>query len=155
LLFRDVDRFNTGNSILIEGSLAAKAQNTTRIPVKRLDDLVIAGTDRINLMKIDVEGFEIAVRQGAGLTLRRTDLVLIEFNHWCLTSIARMFPEDALNYVFSTFKAVFVYDAAKKEYRRIVSDEEKWGFLHRNMVKFNVNDLLCTNDEELAAKLMP
>jgi FkbM family methyltransferase len=149
LLFRDIDTYNTGNSLLIKGSLAARAQNVISVPVKRLDDLKIAGEESIRLLKIDVEGFEIDVLKGGIETLKRADIVLLEFNHWCLSSIAKVFPEDALEYVFNLFDAVFVYNLTKKSYSRISTDVEKWSFLHKNMVNFNVNDLLCTNKEEV------
>lgn len=157
LLFRDVDQFNTGNSILLEGSLASKAQNVTTVNIERLDDMTLTAPDqRVDLMKIDVEGFELNVLDGAPDILKRTDVVLLEFNHWCLTSLARVFPEDALEYLFDAFEAVYVYDLSTKSYRRITTDVEKWSFLHKNMVNFNVNDLLCTSSQaiidQLAAK---
>ncbi|MGV2183660.1 FkbM family methyltransferase [Rhizobium rhizogenes] len=151
LKFRDIDQYNTGNSLLIDGSLAEKAQNSISVAVERLDNLNIAPGHRINLAKIDVEGFEIDVLKGGVATFYTTDLVLLEFNHWCLTSLARTFPEDALSAIFSHFRFVHVYDHEIQSYRRIASDAEKWSFLHSNMVKNNVDDLLCTNLDSVAA----
>ncbi|NTI27681.1 FkbM family methyltransferase [Rhizobium rhizogenes] len=151
LKFRDIDQYNTGNSFLIDGSLAERAQSSISVTVDRLDNLNIAPGHRINLAKIDVEGFEIDVLKGGVAAFYTTDLVLLEFNHWCLTSLARTFPEDALSAIFSNFRYVHVYDHATQSYRRIASDAEKWSFLHSNMVKNNVDDLLCTNLESVTA----
>lgn len=152
LLFRDVDQYNTGNSFLIEGSLAAAAQDAIRVPVRTLD-----GFDgmpaHIDLMKIDVEGFELDVLKGAAATLARVDTVLIEFNHWCLSSLAHVLPIDALKFIFDTFEGVFVFDLKTKVYMRIQTDAQKWSFLHKNMVNFNVNDLLCTNSKEVIERV--
>ena len=152
LMFRDVDQYNTGNSFLLEGSLAAVAQNAIEVPVKTLDQM--AGLpDHIDLMKIDVEGFELDVLAGAATTLRTVDVVLIEFNHWCLSSLAHVLPIEALKTIFDTFSGVFVYDLKAKAYIRIETDAQKWSFLHKNMVNFNVNDLLCTNSARVIERV--
>lgn len=152
LLFRDVDQYNTGNSFIIEGSLAAAAQSTIRVPVEVIDDLDIM-PEHIDLMKVDVEGFELDVLKGGIKTLPSVDTVLIEFNHWCLSSLAHTLPIDALEYIFETFFGVFVYDLQKKNYVRIETEAQKWSFLHKNMVNFNVNDLLCTNKKDVIDRI--
>lgn len=154
LLFRDIDEFNTGNSILLENSLAARVQKSNRVQVKRLDDFADLPA-QIDLMKIDVEGFELDVLEGASGVLNRTKAVLIEFNHWCLSSLAHVLPIDALHQICGSFEAVFVYDLRTKKYVRLVTDADRWGFLHKNMVNFNVNDLLCTNDPSVIDAFLP
>jgi FkbM family methyltransferase len=151
LLFRDVDKYNTGNSIILEKSLAA-TQNTIRVPVRRIDDLDDL-PERIDLMKIDVEGFELDVLEGGADALKRTRVALIEFNHWCISSLAAVLPQNALATLFELFEAIYVFDLKQKNFRRLKSDAEKWSFLHQNMVMFNVNDLLCTNDAAIIDKM--
>jgi FkbM family methyltransferase len=51
---------------------------TTRVPVIRLDDLPFQG--EVRLLKIDTEGYELSVLQGARRLLDRCDAVLIELN---------------------------------------------------------------------------
>ena len=152
LPFRDIDLYNTGNSLLRDGSLASH-QNKIVVPVKTLDSLELCKDRGIDLVKIDVEGFEMDVLKGGKTTFSKTKIVLLEFNHWCLSSIARVFPEDAMNTLFDTFEAVFLYDTSLRAFRRLQTDAEKWSFLHQNMVRFNVNDLLCTNDTETIRSL--
>jgi len=48
-----------------------------QVPVVRLDD-ELRDIDQINLLKIDVEGYELAVLQGAEKTLARIDTLVIE-----------------------------------------------------------------------------
>ena len=67
LPFRDIDTYNTGNSLLKPGSLASH-QNSITVPVERLDSLEIVPDRTISLIKIDVEGFEIDVLRGAEAT---------------------------------------------------------------------------------------
>jgi FkbM family methyltransferase len=47
------------------------------LPIERLDD-VLTGLDRIDLLKIDVEGFEYEVLAGAESVLQRTGAVIVE-----------------------------------------------------------------------------
>jgi FkbM family methyltransferase len=48
--------------------------------VTRLDDIVTSG-DRVGLLKVDVQGYELEVLQGGMRTLRQTDALLIEVNY--------------------------------------------------------------------------
>jgi FkbM family methyltransferase len=47
------------------------------VPVRRLDE-ILEGTERIDLLKIDVEGFELFVLRGAEKVLARTQAVYVE-----------------------------------------------------------------------------
>jgi hypothetical protein len=58
------------------------------VPVQRLDDFLDAkAIDRVDVLKIDVEGFENEVLAGAERSLEggRIRAMLVEFNEWCLT----------------------------------------------------------------------
>jgi len=50
-----------------------------RVPVVPLDQIMVAYPGRVGL-KIDTEGFELEVLQGAGETLHRTDFVIVELS---------------------------------------------------------------------------
>lgn len=53
------------------------ASDTVLVPVARLDD-VTADLPAVQLLKVDVEGFEVEVLKGAPNLLRRTSLLLVE-----------------------------------------------------------------------------
>lgn len=58
------------------------------VPVRRLDDVLgDAGVERIGLLKIDVEGWEPQVLDGAEESLRRTDRVVLELDRGKLPSV--------------------------------------------------------------------
>jgi FkbM family methyltransferase len=52
-----------------------------KIEIVRLDDFLIDNQDRIGIMKIDVQGYEMDVLRGAEMTLKRTDIVVLEANN--------------------------------------------------------------------------
>ena len=67
--------------ILREQYTAAKAAVIKRVPVKVSPlDAVIGGDVTVDLLKIDVQGFEHAVLRGARQTLKNTRVLLIETN---------------------------------------------------------------------------
>jgi FkbM family methyltransferase len=54
-------------------------ERTIPVEVRRLDDL-LADVPHVSLLKLDVQGYEMAVLDGARETLRRTGAVLVEVN---------------------------------------------------------------------------
>jgi FkbM family methyltransferase len=59
--------------------VAAAGADSIEVPVRRLDDL-LPGDERIDLMKIDVEGYEPYALAGAERALARTEVLAIEFS---------------------------------------------------------------------------
>lgn len=51
------------------------------IEMVRLDDFLTKESEKIGIMKIDVQGFEMDVLKGAELTLKITDIVVLEANN--------------------------------------------------------------------------
>ncbi len=71
---------------------------TVKVPLKRIDDLaneLFSEGQRIDFMKIDVEGYEPFVIEGARATLLRTDAVAIEYSPYLLHT----FGNDAGNFL--------------------------------------------------------
>lgn len=54
--------------------------STVTVPLVRLDDVIPADT-AVGLLKIDVQGYEIPVLQGASHTLSNTSALLLEVNY--------------------------------------------------------------------------
>ena len=61
-----------------EGDFAVT--NRVKVPLLRLDDAIPPGTN-VGLMKIDVQGYELSVLEGAKVTLRSTFAILVEVNY--------------------------------------------------------------------------
>jgi FkbM family methyltransferase len=65
----------TGGSFLPEDPPKGYFQNEVEVDVVRLDDVI---TQPVDLMKLDVQGFEIEVMQGAGRILRDCEVLIAE-----------------------------------------------------------------------------
>jgi FkbM family methyltransferase len=67
------------SQVFNESNLGKAGVETIRIV--RLDDFFALNKDEIGIMKIDVQGYEMDVLKGAGSTLKRTDIVVLEANN--------------------------------------------------------------------------
>lgn len=74
------DGSTTGNSIFREQTQHFKDGNfdVTRLPMKTLDRVLNGRFDTVDLLKLDVQGAEKLVLEGAPETLKRTEFVLLE-----------------------------------------------------------------------------
>ncbi len=68
------NRINTGNSRV------ARDRGELEVPLVTLDDSVPADWERVDLLVMDVEGYEVHAMRGATKTLARTRWLLVEFS---------------------------------------------------------------------------
>ncbi len=82
------------------------------VPVITVDDTVAElGLDRVDFIKIDVEGGELGVLQGAeGTLLRDQPLLLFEVNVFCLWRYGRTLPQDLFSWVRERYAHTAVID---------------------------------------------
>jgi FkbM family methyltransferase len=91
-------REGSEHATLVEGvieNLHGAGSRSTRVPVLRIDDYCRDfGIDHIDLMNIDVEGFELNVMRGAESMIRdrKIDAIQFEFNE--MNVLARTFMRD-------------------------------------------------------------
>jgi len=83
------------------------------VPVTTVDDAVESlGIDRVDFIKIDVEGGELGVLQGAVNTLSRDrPIVVFEVNVFCLWRYGRTLPQDLLSWVRDRYPHTAVIDS--------------------------------------------
>jgi FkbM family methyltransferase len=125
--------------------------NAPTIPAITIDGFVEEHSlARVDFIKIDVEGYEKAVLEGATRTIaRHSPIVLMEFNCWCLTAHSRINPLDFAEWIFREFRFVHVVDSKTPHlHLRRLTAADATAFVHDNMVTGTcVDDLLLTNDE--------
>ncbi len=84
----------------------------SKIVIRALDDAFNdMGLDRIDLIKIDVEGFELEVLAGAKTLLTKyMPRVLLEMNHWCLNVFRRICIPEFHETLLRIFPVVYAVD---------------------------------------------
>jgi hypothetical protein len=93
-----------------------------------------------DLLKLDVEGFEIAILTSAPVVLASKPIVVMEFNALCLSNFGRINPRDAIDYACDTFPKV---EVVTQEGRRPVID--RYGFLYEHILHHgSVDNLVCS-----------
>lgn len=88
--------------------------NSAPIIGKKIDTFVnnFVKDSRINFIKIDVEGFEPQILEGAKKTIEKfKPLVYLEFNTWCLEAFGNNRPIEFLEEIISKYP--FVYRVSK------------------------------------------
>ena len=101
------------------------------------------GISRLDLMKIDVEGFEMEVLEGAVRTIERLrPALLIEFNSFTLIAYGDKNPRSVLKYLLDTFPHVYRLEGGK--FIEIRDEPSQLVFIHANLIKNRcVDDLFC------------
>jgi hypothetical protein len=114
-----------------------------------LDDLVDSlKIEKLDLVKVDVEGFERHVLDGGTDTLRRFNpLIYLEFNSWCMLDHLDSNPLHFARHLMSNFSNV--YRVNKKAGARVLLEkiESARTLVHDNIV-FNesIDDLVVSNN---------
>ena len=120
-------------------------------PVRKLDSLVAElGLERVDFVKIDVEGYEFPIlRSSTDLLNRHQSLVLFEFNSWCQIALHDISPKEFAGWIFGHFTYVFMIRRnAGENYLERLPPDGILHFLHTNLVYDSVvTDLLVTNYE--------
>jgi FkbM family methyltransferase len=109
--FFEVPGFSAGSHIKSEQAHPDTVGVLT-IPIK-IDtlDAFVAGTatQKLDLLKIDAEGFELNVLRGAVKTLKKFEpMVIIEFNSWFMASVQKVDPYTVLDSLFAIFPILYV-----------------------------------------------
>jgi FkbM family methyltransferase len=101
--------------------------------------------DRIDFMKIDVEGAELDVLRGSATILKNfRPLVILEFNSHCIVNFRNITPRAFLNELFDIFDYVYIIDRSSGRLKSIQNDpHDKTKFLLSNFLGGFVDNLVC------------
>lgn len=147
--FHDVPFFTAGSFTAEKGSyLEGEAVGSTlvEVPCTTLDTLVGShGVDRVDVIKIDVEGAELSVLDGARRTLAdHQPVVVMEFNSFGFSLHNNVLPQMALTRIQETFPHVFVIDRVDGSLARLSTPAEAYQFLYMNGIHGPADNLLCS-----------
>lgn len=127
-----------------------KDHPTTRVPMTTVDNIVEThGLDRVDFIKIDVEGFEDRVLAGATKTIECFQpIIILEFNLWCLTAFSKVNALELAQALKKKFKFMGVLRSPPRypELLTRIADHEVTRFVHDAIVNAGANyDLVVTS----------
>lgn len=107
----------------------------------------------IDLIKLDIEGFEPQALKGASRTIRAFDPVfLMELNPWCIENYGRVNFEEFTSSIFDEFKYVYIINKYWNEDRPIreIGFNQLMDMVNQSENLF-VDDLVFCNSPKLSA----
>ncbi|MEX0790133.1 MAG: FkbM family methyltransferase, partial [Actinomycetota bacterium] len=150
--FHEIPFFTAGSFTVDESCfLTSEILGSTffEAPCTTLDEFVRSeGLDRLDLVKIDVEGGEMSVIEGALQTIEQHHpLVVLEFSSFALTLNQSILPQVALERLNQIFPYIFVIGRTDGLLRRVSTGNETYDFLYDNGIHGPVDNLLCCHDD--------
>jgi FkbM family methyltransferase len=131
-----VVRFETMPSLaavahVLQASHATSKEATIEVPVVSLDDwLANAGIDNVAFIKLDTEGYEPWVLDGAREVITRDrPAIFMEFNSWCLLAFADVNPVVFAQGLWGAFRVSTPGASGEPEL------PSAYTFAHQNMVR--------------------
>ncbi|RQR39863.1 MULTISPECIES: FkbM family methyltransferase [unclassified Burkholderia] len=124
------------------------------VPVRTLDEAFPSlGLDRIDFIKIDVEGFELDVFEGGRETLQRfKPRVVLEMNHFCLNMFRRITYPEFRERLLSIFPYVYAVDGTR--YLDLTAEDDAYVVGYEHTLQFRFPNLVAGFDRtDLIARL--
>lgn len=149
---------SAGSKLVNDGTMdrATLASAPVTVPVTTVDALVAAhALPRLDLVKVDVEGFEGDVLDGAAATMaRHRPAFILEFNAWTLLCNRNANPRTVLEDWLGRFPHMHAFRGAAAPER--VRAEDALAFLHDHLVKRKcADDLVLSFDDSWVARWRP
>ena len=122
---------------------------TENIKIMRLDDIWYKFADRLNFIKIDVEGFESEVIKGAfNLLVQYKPLVVLELNHFCLNVFRRITIPEFFDFLRSIFPALYAVDVDNASIKDLHVNDESYYVMHEHLVRFRYPTIVAGFDND-------
>lgn len=118
-------------------------RKTIQVPALKLDELVgNIKPKKIDIIKLDVEGHEKQVLEGAQKTLKRFQpFCLIEFNSYVMIYENRELPQDFMKYLKKIFPRIYLISRETLNIVEITNSTDE--FIRENLLHGCVDDLIC------------
>ena len=144
IYFTDVNR----STAFILDRTSRDDSEIASIKVKRLDDLFPEiGMDRLDFIKIDVEGYELRVLKGAQKTIQQyRPIVQMEFNSWTLDVYQRICLPDFIDSILAIFPLAYVFH--RKSFIDLSTTKGRYQAMEQNLLHQKYMELVCAFSED-------
>lgn len=152
-LMQGIHNFLAG-SFIADSYPNAGQDFSIKIPIKTLDDVFDSfNLERVDFMKIDIEGYELFALEGAKKILDSfKPIVYLEMNHWCLNVMQRITLPEFRERLLALFPYVFAIE--KYSYLDFTCPNNFHLIAHEHLIKFKYLNLVAGfNKEELLQNL--
>ncbi len=139
--------FGAGNYVVKENRIGSIGLSLVKVEAKPLDLILEEEkVERVDFIKIDVEGSELDVLNGMQETLRRfRPIVFMEINTWALIAWRNMTPRTLLDRFLALCPCAFSFDG--QALMSLAGDGERTHFLHRHLFQNEcVEDIVGSPD---------
>jgi len=138
---------NRSGAVVVSDSGLHSAGAVQEIEVRRLDDEVgRLDVGRIDFIKLDVEGFERSVLEGARDTLERyRPVVQLELNHWCLNTFHRTSVPDHIDFLLETFPLLHAVEG--REWVDLRCPVGRYGVFREHILSMRFHELVAAFDQ--------
>lgn len=118
------------------------------ILVKRLDSIASSlQLQRIDFLKLDVEGYEGKVIEGGWNTIvKYRPIIQLELNSWCLNAQHRISLPDFIDFLVSRFP--FVYGIQRQGYANIREKHGRWLVMRKNILEQRFKEIVVAFDSD-------
>jgi FkbM family methyltransferase len=141
-----VDDPNSASASHLAIDETGRRGSSLKVDVETVDEVVErVGIDRLDLIKIDVEGFDLDVVEGALTTIERLKpACILEFNTFTMQAFRNRSPREVLETLLSVFDSVYFRRRTTGELAQLDTGDRLVEFLHMNIAGIGcVDDLIC------------
>ena len=138
---------NRSGGFVSNKTKASAGHVVEEIEIRRLDGLSAElSLDKLDFVKIDVEGHEKFVIEGGGkIIARHRPVVVLELNHWCLNAFQRITVPDFFDFLRATFPIVLAIQ--DDHYLDLFDQSQSYTAMYRHIVQWQYSNLVCAFDE--------
>jgi len=146
----DAGNSATGHLVTAPSATKGPRREIATVPVQRLDRLLAQqGCERLDVLKVDVEGGEDDVLAGAGdLLARHRTLVHIEFNLWTIMAVAGANPRRVLENWAAAFPHIVGFGDDGRPAPLTDQSLLMWFLYVTTTRRFGMGDLVLCHDLE-------
>lgn len=139
---------NRSGGVVLRGD-AGKGQvghERERIQILNGDDYIRKSLiDRIDFIKIDVEGFEQDVVTGFSETIsKHRPVVILELNHWCLNAFQRCSVPQYFDFLRSIFPVLYAFHV--DEVKNLHDPQESFQVMSEHILTFKYMSIVAAFD---------